>query len=378
MSDLALEALKSGNSDYFKDQLENGITDDVQDLGATLEVPPTEAEVEVEVEEGSVPQTETPAETSEDSETADASTESQDPVADLETSEAQALPDTEEIFITGSKGRQAYTIDHTDRAKTKKAYEYAAGFRKMQAERDQERTSHVETKEIVSKLEDAWGEGGVDGIKGVINALAKGDTAVEDFVDSIVEERSRLANLSPAEKAAHETSLAEQARQLQWEQKMSDLKAKETQHTTALEQAEEKELYDMASQAQSKFSFSGSFGNEKTESVWNETVARNALGMIERALEKKPEGYKPTQANFNKAFEIAYSNVSSNLKTQVNNGVEKNLKGKKAKAAKSAAKTAKKGMAPKSSEAEQLEKSIEENDLSAGFRQILKSTKRLF
>jgi hypothetical protein len=370
MSDAALEALKSGNTEYFENEMSGEGVEELQ-TPEPVEAPAVEVEVEADL---GLPE-EVPAETQPGIEELVDSELSDDPVVDLEASEALVLPDTEEIFITGSKGRQAYTIDYADRAKTKKAFEYAAGFRKMQAERDQERTGHTETKQIVSKLESAWGEGGVDGIKGVISALAKGDTAVDEFVDSIVEERSRLNNLSPEEKAAHKSTLDEQARSLAWEQKMGDLKAKEDAHTSSLEQAEEKQLYDMASQAQTNFSFAGKFGNEKTETMWNETVARNALALLEKHL---PEGKKPTQANFNKAFEIAHSNLSSSLKTQVSNGVETKLKTKKNQAAKAAAKTAKKGMAPKQTTAEALEKTIDDGDLSAGFRSIFKSNKRLF
>lgn len=359
--DEALEAFKSGDSDTLQKIL-NG-----EDVNLTMEETVEEPVVDAES-----------VETPETSEVETQETESDASVEDVVVSEApvvETLPDTEEITITDSKGRRPYTIDYTDRAKTKKAYEYAAGFRKMQAERDQERQARQEDRKVYDKLEAAWGEGGVEGIRGVIQALAGEDDAVEKFLEMELSERERLKNMSPQERADHDRQREEDARRLEWETKMGDLTAKEQKYAESLQQAEETQLKGHATQALGRFNFDGKLGNPQTETMLNKTIWTNAIEMLEKHT---PDGVTPTQANFNKAFEIAYSNLSSTVRSQINKGVEKNIETKKVSAARNAANMAKKGMAPKSTSAEELEKTIDDGDFSSAFKSIFSSTKKLF
>jgi hypothetical protein len=364
-----LEALKAGDTEALQAML-NG------EEPTAPEPAPTPEPVEDIVPE--VPVEEPPAEPPVTSETPEEVPAPEASVADLEIPETPALPDTKEIFITDSEGRRPYTLDFTDRPKIEKAFQYAAGFRKMQAERDKAISANKEQSESYKKLEAAWGEGGVEGIKNVISTLAGGDEGVTAFIDNELAERQRLADMSPEEKASYESKRQQELQRLEWETKMGDLTAKEKAHAASLEKAEEERLYNKAAQAQARFSFTGRLGNEKTENMWNRTLAQEAVGMLDKHAEKMPEGWEPSQANFNKAFEIAYANLSNSLQGTASKQAEKTIGKAKANAAKAAANVAKKGMQQPATASQEVLDALEAGDTKKGMAAIFSSGKKFF
>ena len=290
-----------------------------------------------------------------------------------EQEEKVLLPDTEDITITDSKGRRNYTIDFTDREKTKKAYSYAAGFRKMQAERDASRKDHVSTKETYAKLEELWGEGGPDGIKRLINQLSEG--GIDGFIDSELSDRKRLSDMTPEDKIAFDREQSEDVKRVEWETKMRDLDDKNSAHTQMLKEHEEGAYKSQADSAFARFNFSGKLGSGASENLLNKSVWENAIDMLEKHT---PDDVRPTQQQFNKAFEVAYANLHATVKTSAVKAADNLVEGKKVEAAKSAAKVAKQGLQPKKSTAQALEATIDKGDFSSGMAAILGATKKLF
>lgn len=361
----ALEAFKSGDSET----LQNIMNDE------TPQPPPQEdpaPEVEAPAsEEVPAPETGETTETEEPQEDASVGDEELETQAEENTS----LPDTEEIFITDDSGRRKYTIDYTDRDKIKKAFEYAAGFRKMQARGDKAIKESEELKAGYAKLEDAWGEGGVQGIKNVIAALSGSENGVEEFLQAELDERQRIASMSPEERADYDRQREEEARRLEWETKMRTMEDKERSYQERIEREQEEQLSNYAQTALDKYNFNGKLGNREDENLWNKMVWSNAIELLEKHAK---DDTKFTQSNFLKAFEVAHANLSRRLRAQVSNQVDKQVGKTKASAAKDAATAARRSMAAKPSATQDINTDIDNGDISSGIQKIFGATRKLF
>ena len=155
----------------------------------------------------------------------DAGADNEDPADDAdvdaeatdgdETTEAAAKPDekkdTEEIEVTDETGRRKIAIDYSDRKGIKRAYEQAAGARKLYA-RNRELRAELETAkptlEAGAKAVERWNlletEYSTRGMDAVIERIT-GRPAAEYYTTRQENER-RLAAMSPAERALHERS----------------------------------------------------------------------------------------------------------------------------------------------------------------------------
>ena len=361
----ALEAWKSGDGDTLQ-----GIMND--------ETPPEQPQEEQNLEAVEEPASEeVPApETSEPTEATDETPEDVSVGDDeVQVSAEPALPDTEEITITDDEGRRKYTIDYTDRAKTKKAYEYAAGFRKMQSRADKAVQETQELKKNYSRLEEAWGEGGIDGIKNIINVLSNSESGVEEFLNAELQERQRIESMSPEERATHDRNREEEARRLEWETKMRTIEEKENAYKTQLEQQEEQTLSNYAQTALDRYNFNGKLGSKEDESLWNKMVWSNAIELLEKHAS---EDTKFTQSNFLKAFEVAHANLNRRLSSQVSRQVDKQVDQKKASTAKDAASAVKRSMSGKTTAAQDINADIDSGDIAGGIKKLFGSTKKLF
>lgn len=358
----ALEAFKSGDTDTL-----NSLMNDEQPPAPPPEEPVVE-EAQAS-EEVPAPESSEPTETEEPQEDASVGDE------EVEASAAPELPDTEDITITDDSGRRKYTIDYTDRTKIKKAFEYAAGFRKMQARADKAAQETDSLKESYSKLENAWGEGGQEGIRNIIKVLSGDEKGLDTFIEAELSERQRLASMSPEEKATYDRNREEEARRLEWETKMRTIEEKESQYSQKLAQEEEQQLSNYASTALDRYNFNGKLGNEQDETLWNKMVWSNAIELLEK---HSKEDTKFTQANFLKAFEVAHANLNRRLKSQVSKQVDLQVGKKKASTAKDAAVAAKRSMAAKPSAAQDIEADIDSGNISAGIQKLFGSTKKLF
>ena len=358
----ALEAFKSGDSDTL-----SSLMNDEAPQPAPQEEIPEEQEA-LASEEVPAPDSGEAVETEEPQEDASVGDD------EVEAQAAPQLPDTEEITITDDSGRRQYTIDYTDRTKIRKAFEYAAGFRKMQARADTAAKETKELKESYSKLEDAWGDGGIDGIKGVITALG-GDSAVKEFIDAEVAERHRIESMSPEEREAHDRKREEEARRLEWETKVREIDARESAYKQRVEREEQDRLSSYANTALDKYNFNGRLGDEKAEGLWNKMVWTNAIELLEK---HSSEDTKLTQSNFLKAFEVAHANLSRQLVSQVSRQVDKQVDKKKAATAKDAAAAAKRSMAGKPTAAQDINADIDNGDIASGIKKLFGSTKKLF
>jgi hypothetical protein len=360
----ALEAFKSGDSDTLTSIMNDEPLPDTP----PQEEPAPEVE-QTASEEVPAPETSETTETEEPQE--DASVGDEEPEASV----APELPDTEEIFITDDSGRRKYTIDYTDRDRIKKAFEYAAGFRKMQARGDKAIKEVEEIKTSYAKLEDAWGEGGIDGIKNVIVALSGNQNGVEEFLQSELEERQRIASMSPEERAELDRTREEEARRLEWETKMRTMEDKERTYHERIEREQEEKMAGFAQTALDRYNFNGKLGSSEDENLWNKMVWSNAIELLEK---HSSDDTKFTQSNFLKAFEVAHANLSRRLRSQVSKQVDKEVGKKKASTAKDAASAAKRSMAAKPSAAQDINADIESGDITSGIQKIFGATKKLF
>lgn len=202
-------------------------------------------------------------------------------------SDSSSLPATEELFVTLENGRKAkITADYSDRNKIKKAYEMAAGMRKFQAERDQEKTrvkeldtQMKELKGTWEKLETAYQSGGIEGLIDLLEGKAGASQA---YIAKRVEQERLKEAMSPAERASLE--LQERMELDRRSQVANDrIRQKQLEEMqTRLAEADEKETRALITPSFERHRFKGKLGDPVAEHHFDQAVWMQALSNLEQ------------------------------------------------------------------------------------------------
>lgn len=257
---------------------------------------------------------------------------------------------TEELTVTLENGRKAKIIaDYEDRTKIRKAYEMAAGMRKFQAERDQEKQRAKTLNEELStlkstwdSLEDAYQNGGVEG---VIDLLEGREGASKEYIAKRLEQERLKESMSPDERARLEL---EERLELDRKAKLQQerIRQKEMEELRAkLEEADEKETRALIMPAFERYRFKGKLGDEVAEHHFDQAVWMQALSNLEQL-----DDSQITADVIDREFERVSSAFARAAKQQANRATKQAVETKKRQAKTQAAVSAMKGVNTESKE----------------------------
>lgn len=190
----------------------------------------------------------------------------------------QKIPEREVITVTDEQGRRRrLEIDYSDRSKTKKAYELAAGARKWQAERDQAINENKQFKERQGSyglLEKAWAERGEEG---VVDLLAGRQGAYQEGLKKRMEREQFLKEASPEEVKALQDREANELSRKELEKLRKENEDFKKQVTEEREATELKAMESRVNPVFQKYRFAGRLGNETHEHrldkmLWNDVL----------------------------------------------------------------------------------------------------------
>lgn len=278
------------------------------------------------------------------------------PSSDEELLEAEPASDvsdsaaTEELTVTLENGRRAKILaNYEDRTKIRKAYEMAAGMRKFQAERDQERKRSQELNEQMTELkgtwdalEDAYQNGGVEG---VIDLLEGREGAHKEYLAKRFEQERLKESMPPDERARLELEerleLDRKAKQRQDRIRQQELEEMKTR----LAEADEKETRAMIMPAFERYRFKGKLGDEVAEHHFDQAVWMQALSNLEQL-----EDSQLTPDTIDKEFSRVSSAFARAAKQQATKATKQAVETKKREAKTQAAVSAMKGVNTESKE----------------------------
>jgi len=161
-----------------------------------------------------------PSDAEESPDESEESAESEESEGSEEPQKKAASKDTEEIEITDDQGRRKITIDYTNRDSIKRAYQQAAGARKLYAKYQDLKTKFNETSSAVNslkeksdlfdKLDSLYTEGGYRAVVEKITGKSFGE-----IVREYQAEQERIARMSPEDRLRYEREqLAAQNKQV--------------------------------------------------------------------------------------------------------------------------------------------------------------------
>lgn len=185
-------------------------------------------------------------------------------------------PDIEYIQAEGKKIK----IDYSDREKTKRAYQMAAGMRKFQAERD---TYKKQLDEQIAKGKD--NQDIIDKCDAVIDddealfRLITGGRELSEIVEAKMAERDELAAMSPEQLDAYKKNQDFEKRERELKKREEALKAKAEEADNALSTSERNRQQTMVNSAFTEHRFAGKFGDPSREAradrmLWKDVVER--------------------------------------------------------------------------------------------------------
>lgn len=255
----------------------------------------------------------------------------------LATGSKEATPGTskkEVITVTDDQGRRRkIEIDYSDRMATRKAHEMAAGFRKMQAERDQlvrkEKESSGKFQEVNTNwqlLEKAFSQ---KGIEGVVDLLEGRSGAYQDNVKKGYERQKFLESASPQElKALEAQEAAETARRENARIRKENEEFKE-QITKERETAELRSLESRVHPVFNKYRFAEKLGDNTDEHMFDEMLWNTALKRLEPYEEK---GLDLTPEMIEREFHDVAKSIRNRIRTQANKTAARTVEQKKTEA----------------------------------------------
>jgi len=287
-----------------------------------------------------------------------------------------SFPATEELYVTLENGRRAkITADYSDRTKIKKAYEMAAGMRKFQAERDQERarikeldSQMQELKGTWDKLETAYQSGGIEGLIDLLEGKAG---ASKDYIAKRVEQERLREAMSPAERA--QLDLQERYEQDRRRQESQErIQAKRLEEMQArLAEADEKETRAMIAPSFERHRFKGKLGDPVAEHHFDQAVWMQALSNLEQLEESElsPEVIDREFAKVSSAFARA-------AKQQAVTATKKAVDAKKQEAKTQAAVSAMKGLNTQGTKEAELTKRLWAGDTAGVLKELLMNNRK--
>lgn len=201
----------------------------------------------------------------------------------------------------------------------------AAGARKWQQERDQERKSKAELEQNytklqsdMSKFEKAYGEGGISGFKNLVELL-EGKGAFDRFVDEAQAERERWESMDPSERRQVERERELEAERAKASEIEKKYESKLQELTQRQEQAELRTLESKLHPAFDRYRFSGKLGDAVAEHHYDQALWNQAMDR----LEKYPEDVELTTALIEKEFRNVAQAFNKVINRQVDQKVQK-------------------------------------------------------
>ena len=296
--------------------------------------------------------------------------------SDSPASESQDLPAKEDLYVTLENGRRAkITADYSDRTKIRKAYEMAAGMRKFQAERDQERSRIKELdsklndlKGTWEKLETAYQSGGIEGL---IDLLEGRPGASKDYIAKRLEQERLREAMSPAERAQLDLQERLEMDRRQREQAERTQKMELEKMQARLAEADEKETRALITPSFEKYRFKGKLGDPVAEHHFDQAVWMQALSNLEQLEDDQlsPEIIDREFAKVSQAFARA-------AKTQASKATKAAVDEKKREAKTQAAVSAIKGMNNTGGKEQDLTKRLWSGDTTSVLKELLSGRKK--
>lgn len=238
-------------------------------------------------------------------------TESGDPASSApgSTPEANWL----EFSVTDDQGRRKMKVDLNNKEQMARLLPQAAGFRKMQADRDRVTAELTPLKARAAELEGNWAtleaaysDGGIEGLVDLLGGK-KGHFA--EWKRGEFEKDTRFAAASDTEKRAMK---AEQ--ELEARDRREAARDKESQRV-ATQAAADKEAAQYASvEAQltpvfNKYRFAGTLGNEATEAFFDKAIWDQTLAVLEELPETTPLTNAMVEKEFKSRYLIAKATI---------------------------------------------------------------------
>ncbi len=179
---------------------------------------------------------------------------------DSEPEDSKSKSDDIEFIKAGNK---KIKIDYNDRAKTKKAYEMAAGMRKFQSERDEaikERDESVEggkkDREIIEACDKFVAD---EDDFGLFNYVSGGKD-LNEIIEKEIEKRGELARMSPEELSAYKNKEVLDAKMKELDKRNEAILAREEKAQSDLNTSEINRQQSMINSVFNDNRFHGQFG----------------------------------------------------------------------------------------------------------------------
>jgi hypothetical protein len=292
---------------------------------------------------------------------------------------AKGKKDVEKIKVAG----QEIEIDYSDKEATKRAHIQAAGMRKFQKERDDARAEATKLKESQKPLEDdahvgrtlgdAWDKGG---IKGLVETLTKGKQTWDQLVDAEIENRKKLAAMSPAERAAHERAQDAERKAAEAERREREYQDKLKKIDERAENAERAELQTAMKARAEKYTFTGKLGDAADETRLNRMLWRNAQAELAEMLEGFKDDDTVPPDLIERAWAESYKALNRTVERRVREETSDTLKTKKAEAKSAAQSQMKRGGKKPTSREQSLRDSMRSGDVKGGIVAWLRGQKK--
>jgi hypothetical protein len=270
--------LKSGDEsqlDAFEAEVNGSLEDKVDETEEEVESPEVEDQEEESQDDNQ--------EDDEDIETSEEVDESPD-----QTEEPVAASHIRKIGFTNHRGRGEVEIDLSDYDLVAKHIARSYASQKWKAEKDQAQTKvkELETKitEVAApyaRLEEAWGEGGAEGIKNVITALAGDEKALDHLLDARQAERAKIEAMDPTERLKFEHEQESIKQKAAYDRELSKIRQEREAASTAKEEAEYQETRQRASSVFGPYSFHGQLGNAEEEAYYGTIVWEKSVELLE-------------------------------------------------------------------------------------------------
>jgi len=249
-----------------------------------------------------------------------------------------------EFSVTDDQGRRKMKVDLNNTEQLKRMLPQAAGFRKMQAERDQHaaklKTIEPRLQELESNwqtLETAYQEGGIEGLVDLLGGKAG---HYKEWFQGEFSKHQRFMGATEAERRA--IAAEEQVARLTKQQELREKRAKESEERAKgdREQAELRSVEAQITPVFNKYRFAGTLGNPTAEQAYDQAVWDQAL----KNLEALPEDQPLTNAQIDAEFRKVSTAFRAAIGKQANAKAKQVIDTKKAEAGSRAAAAATRGM----------------------------------
>lgn len=277
-------------------------------------------------------------------------------------------PDVEEIRAGGKKIK----IDYKDREKTKRAYKMAAGFRKMQVERDSINSKY---EEILPKyeeglkfeqaLEDSLATGGIEGL---VSLVLGSEEEFQKWDEARYERRRAKEDASPSELERIEREEAFEKTQLELKRLREERENEKERRQRENEEAEANKLKNLLNPAFNKWRFAGKLGDAALEADIDSMVWSRAKS----ALNQLPESVELTSKVVEREFRKAANSLRRFTEREANTKVASSIQNKKKEAATKVAMAATKGVESASNE-DAMRAEIKKGNFRAALGHFLKN-----